>query len=157
MENGKSEKEEGRFEGLKEHKREPYPTFPARFLTPTDDTLLNDNSPNPNGKLNMKDLYDREVSGQPPINPNQDPSRDPAVFSSVLYYCCLILVLPILAFFVTKMVILEKVLSYASDSVMSNVISAGVSVIILHVALGLFIYKAYFDSAPAKSRLGKQE
>ncbi len=82
-----------------------------------------------------------------------------STFLSVLYYSGLILVLPIAAFFTTKSVVLETFLGYDSD-VTCNVISAVVAVVVLHVALGVFIYKAYFEGASStakKSLVGKQE
>ena len=79
------------------------------------------------------------------------------VFGSVLYYCSLILFLPLLAFLVTKTVVLEAVLGQDADAVSTNVTSAVVAVVVLHLALGLFIYKAYFQQEAPKARIGKQE
>lgn len=100
---------------------------------------------------------DEHTSSVKSLNPNHDPSKDSAVFSSVLYYCLLILCLPILSFFLTKLILLELIFQFDPASVSTNIISAVVAVIVLHLALGLFIWKAYFDTDPAKKRIGKQE
>ncbi len=86
-----------------------------------------------------------------------DGSSAGEVFGSVLYYCGLILLLPLVAFFATKTVLLESLMGAEADSVSSNVASAAVAVVVLHLALGLFIYKAYFQQPQPKSRIGKQE
>ena len=39
----------------------------------------------------------------------------------------------------------------------TNVVSAAVAVLVLHVGLAIFIYKAYFETETPKARLGKQE
>ncbi len=99
--------------------------------------------------------------GQPPAQQNNLDQQDSAaageVFGSVLYYCSLILFLPLVAFFVTRTVVLESVLGVEADSVSSNVSAAVVAVVVLHLALGLFIYRAYFTSTAPKARIGKQE
>jgi len=43
-----------------------------------------------------------------------------------------------------------------SDSVAANVTSAAAAVVVLHVALGVFIYRAYFQE-PGKAKVAKQE
>lgn len=75
--------------------------------------------------------------------------------ASILRYCSLILVLPILSFFVTKIVVLESVLGFDAGNVATNVVSAIVAVVVLHVGLGIFIYKAYFETE-IKTKIGKQ-
>ena len=96
------------------------------------------------------------LRGQMPGKDATDLSGSGEVFSSVLWYSSLILILPIFTFFVTKIVVLEMLMGMATG-VFTNVVSAAVAVLVLHVGLGLFIYKAYFEGSPAKSRLGKQE
>ena len=93
---------------------------------------------------------------------------DGAVFKTVLFYSVLILLLPIGSFFVTKSIIFEMILGQVTiptftismtihllsilidtinistcqeSTIGSNIVSAVVAVIILHLALGLFIYK----------------
>lgn len=78
-------------------------------------------------------------------------------FSSILKYMAFILLAPIAAFFVTKNGLSVVYGADAGESIRSNVISAAAAVIVLHVGLGVFIYKAYFDTGPAKRRIGKQE
>lgn len=98
------------------------------------------------------------LRGQMPMGGSKDAdlSGSGEVFSSVLWYSSLILILPILTFFLTKIVLLEMLMGMASG-VSTNVMSAGAAVLVLHVGLGIFIYKAYFAGSPAKSRIGKQE
>ncbi len=103
-----------------------------------------------------------DLRGMRPENDGEDgtSSAEAAAFRSVLYHCSLILVLPLVVFFATKFFALEKIIlgTVDEDSVAGNVLAAAVAVAVLHVALGLFIYRAYFSSAPpAKGRLGKQE
>ena len=76
-------------------------------------------------------------------------------FSSILGYCSLIIVAPIFSFFLTKLVVLETVLGWP-NSVATNVASAAVAVIVLHLGLGVFIYTAYFETEK-KVKIGKQE
>ena len=85
---------------------------------------------------------------------------DGAVFKTVLFYSVLILLLPIGSFFTTKSIIFEIILGQVSFTIItnilywfkyldksqestigSNIVSAVVAVIVLHLALGLFIYK----------------
>ena len=65
---------------------------------------------------------------------------DGAVFKTVLFYSVLILLLPIGCFFTTKSIIFETILGQES-TIGTNIVSAVVAVIVLHLALGLFIYK----------------
>ncbi len=87
------------------------------------------------------------------------PTSSLETFSTVLGYCVLILVMPILSFFVSKSFVLERVLGMSDpdSAIWVNVVSAIVAVLVLHGALGIFIYKAYFEGAPAKAKIGKQE
>jgi len=74
----------------------------------------------------------------------QNPQSDWAVLKTVLFYSVLILVLPIGSFFATKSLLFEWFLGQTA-TIGTNIVSAVVAVIVLHLALGLFIYKAYFD------------
>lgn len=65
------------------------------------------------------------------------------VFKTVLIHCLVIIALPVLSFFTSKVFIFDGLLGL--NHVPSNIYSAGVAVIVLHVALGAFIYRAYFD------------
>ncbi|XP_065219157.1 vacuolar ATPase assembly integral membrane protein VMA21 homolog [Planococcus citri] len=62
-------------------------------------------------------------------------------FKSAVVYCGCILILPILAFFTSKVVVFDSILSLSVTS--SNVCSAICAVVVLHISLGAFIYKAY--------------
>ncbi|XP_011685264.1 PREDICTED: vacuolar ATPase assembly integral membrane protein VMA21 homolog [Wasmannia auropunctata] len=64
-------------------------------------------------------------------------------FKTVLYHSVVILALPVIAFFTSKVFLFDGLLGL--NNVPSNVYSAGVAVIVLHIALGVFIYRAYFD------------
>ncbi|KAG7206375.1 hypothetical protein KM043_003741 [Ampulex compressa] len=64
-------------------------------------------------------------------------------FKTVLFHCIVIIALPVLSFFMSKLFIFDGLLGL--NNVPSNVYSAGVAVLVLHVALGAFIYRAYFD------------
>lgn len=81
---------------------------------------------------------------------NSDLS-DGAVFKTVLFYSVLILLMPIGSFFATKMVFFEIILGQES-SITTNIVSAIVAVVVLHLALGLFIYKAYFAGGKKGSK-----
>ncbi|XP_043261823.1 vacuolar ATPase assembly integral membrane protein VMA21 homolog [Colletes gigas] len=65
------------------------------------------------------------------------------VFKIVLFYCIVIIALPVLLFFASKIFIFDGLLGL--NHVPSNVYSAGVAIVALHLALGAFIYRAYFD------------
>ncbi|XP_052896364.1 vacuolar ATPase assembly integral membrane protein VMA21 homolog [Anopheles moucheti] len=75
-------------------------------------------------------------------------------FKTVFSYCILIIVLPVLTFFTSKHWLFDGLLQLSS--VTSNIYSAVSAVVALHVALFLFIYKAYFaasnDSPDSGSR-----
>ncbi|XP_012234479.1 vacuolar ATPase assembly integral membrane protein VMA21 homolog [Linepithema humile] len=64
-------------------------------------------------------------------------------FKTVLYHSVVILALPVIAFFTSKVFLFDGILGLTN--IRSNVYSAGIAVLVLHVALGAFIYRAYFD------------
>lgn len=66
------------------------------------------------------------------------------LFKTVFFYCIVIIAAPVITFFWTKLFFFETLLN--TDSIASNVYSAILAVIVLHIALGLFIYRAYSDS-----------
>ncbi|XP_076237467.1 vacuolar ATPase assembly integral membrane protein VMA21 homolog [Calliopsis andreniformis] len=74
------------------------------------------------------------------------------VFKTVLFHCLVIIALPVLSFFSSKIFIFDGLLGL--NHVPSNVYSAGVAVIVLHIGLGAFIYRAYFDD-PSKTQMKK--
>lgn len=59
-----------------------------------------------------------------------------------------------MTFFITKIVIFNTILNV--NTVTSNVMSAVAAVLALHLALGLFIYRAYFE-ADKKKHVTKQD
>ncbi|XP_018326693.1 vacuolar ATPase assembly integral membrane protein VMA21 homolog [Agrilus planipennis] len=69
---------------------------------------------------------------------------DFGVFTTVFFYCSLIIVGPVVTFFVVKLILLDGMLGV--NNVTSSVWSAILAVIVLHIALGMFIVKAYSDS-----------
>ena len=77
-------------------------------------------------------------------------------FKSVLSYCILILGGPVLAFFVTRFGVLGGVLGWDPSAIRTEVTSAVVAVVVLHIALGFFIVRAYF-SGEDKSKMGKSD
>ncbi|XP_044748690.1 vacuolar ATPase assembly integral membrane protein VMA21 homolog [Coccinella septempunctata] len=70
------------------------------------------------------------------------------VFKNVLFYISFILIAPISTFFGSKSIIFQGI--FGVDSVASNIWSAVFAVVVLHLALGMYIYRAYFDSEPPK-------
>ncbi|XP_055625267.1 vacuolar ATPase assembly integral membrane protein VMA21 homolog [Toxorhynchites rutilus septentrionalis] len=78
-------------------------------------------------------------------------------FRVVFFYCLLIIILPIITFFSTKSIVFDGYLQLSDVS--SNIYSAISAVIVLHIALGLYIYRAYFDgpSSPGDSRKESQK
>jgi len=64
-------------------------------------------------------------------------------FKTVFYHSIVILALPVISFFTSKIFLFDGILGL--NTVPSNVYSAGVAIIVLHIALGVFIYRAYFD------------
>ncbi|KAK1135968.1 hypothetical protein K0M31_000538 [Melipona bicolor] len=70
-------------------------------------------------------------------------SSELQVFKTVLLHCLVITTLPVFSFFSSKIFIFDGLLGL--DHIPSNVYSAGVAILVLHVALGAFIYRAYFD------------
>ena len=72
-------------------------------------------------------------------------------FKTVLYHSVIILALPVIAFFTSKVFLFDGI--FGLSNVPSNVYSAGVAVIVLHIALGAFIYRAYFDDRSKTSTI----
>ena len=83
---------------------------------------------------------------------------DGVVFSTVLSYCLLILGGPIATFFASKSLLFSGLLGWDPDSNWTSVASAVLAVVFLHVALGLFIAKAFFGTSDqAKVKIGKKD
>ncbi|ENN80392.1 vacuolar ATPase assembly integral membrane protein VMA21 homolog [Dendroctonus ponderosae] len=72
------------------------------------------------------------------------------VFKTVLAYSAFILASPVIAFFVTKFLFFEGLLGISSTA--SNVWSAVLAVVVLHIALGMYIYRAYSDGDKPKTK-----
>ncbi|KAJ6630902.1 Vacuolar ATPase assembly integral membrane protein VMA21 like, partial [Pseudolycoriella hygida] len=76
-------------------------------------------------------------------------ASDSTAFQTVLFYCLLIIFLPIVTFFSLKYMLFDTVLQ--ATSVQSNIYSAVAAVVALHFALGLYLYRAYFNAEATAS------
>ncbi|XP_073965993.1 vacuolar ATPase assembly integral membrane protein VMA21 homolog [Choristoneura fumiferana] len=77
------------------------------------------------------------------------------VFRTVIKYCLIIIIVPIISFFTSKIVLFDGLLRL--DVTTSSVYSAVVAVLVLHVTLGLYIYKAYGEAEVAPSKPLKKD
>ncbi|XP_023934276.1 vacuolar ATPase assembly integral membrane protein VMA21 homolog [Bicyclus anynana] len=77
------------------------------------------------------------------------------VFQTVIKYCLFIIIVPVLSFFVVKILIFDSILKL--EAVTSSVYSAVVAVVVLHVTLGLYIYRAYSESEKAPTKPVKKD
>jgi hypothetical protein len=66
---------------------------------------------------------------------------DLQTFRTVFQYCFIIIVVPVASFFGAKSIVFDGVLGLAR--VQSNVYSAIVTVVVLHIILGAYIYRAF--------------
>ncbi|XP_049881129.1 vacuolar ATPase assembly integral membrane protein VMA21 homolog [Pectinophora gossypiella] len=66
------------------------------------------------------------------------------VFTTVIRYCLLIISIPVLSFFLAKLVLFDGILKL--EPITSSVYSAVVAVLVLHIALALYIYRAYYEA-----------
>ncbi|BFF97711.1 vacuolar ATPase assembly integral membrane protein VMA21 homolog [Drosophila madeirensis] len=78
-----------------------------------------------------------------------EDSQDYSSFKTVLFYCMLIVFLPVITFFLMKAVVLDGFFDMSEVKV--NIFSAVGAVVSLHIALGLYIYRAYFGAASSKA------
>ncbi|OAD58714.1 Vacuolar ATPase assembly integral membrane protein VMA21, partial [Eufriesea mexicana] len=69
-------------------------------------------------------------------------------FKTVLLHCMVILALPVISFFISKIFIFDGLLGF--PDIASNVYASAVSILVLHIGLGSFIYRAYFDNQARK-------
>ncbi|KAH8305663.1 vacuolar ATPase assembly integral membrane protein VMA21 homolog [Drosophila kikkawai] len=76
-------------------------------------------------------------------------SQDYSSFKTVLFYCMLIVFLPVLTFFVLKGFVLDQFFNISEVKV--NIAAAVGAVVSLHIALGLYIYRAYFGTSGSKA------
>ncbi|KAK7069329.1 vacuolar ATPase assembly integral membrane protein vma21 [Halocaridina rubra] len=74
---------------------------------------------------------------------DQGPTEG-VLLTAVLPYVLMIVLLPIGSFFFTKTIIFQDILDYNETT--ANVYSAVCAVVILHILLALFIYKAFRES-----------
>ncbi|XP_022212930.1 vacuolar ATPase assembly integral membrane protein VMA21 homolog [Drosophila obscura] len=78
-----------------------------------------------------------------------EDSQDFSSFKTVLFYCMLIVFLPVITFFLMKGVVLDGFFKMSEMKV--NIFSAVGAVVALHIALGLYIYRAYFGATGSKA------
>ncbi|KAF7268074.1 hypothetical protein GWI33_018737 [Rhynchophorus ferrugineus] len=71
-----------------------------------------------------------------------------STFSTILAYSIFIIASPIATFFVTKFFFFEGLLGVSSTG--ANIWSAVMAVVMLHIAMGLYIYRAYFEAERVK-------
>lgn len=76
-------------------------------------------------------------------------------FGTVFFYCALIIIFPILAFFTSKTFLFDGY--WHMEAVKSNIFSAVTAVIALHIALGMYIYRAYNTSKAQRELDAKLE
>jgi len=73
-----------------------------------------------------------------------DGMSEKEVFKTCLFHCILIVASPIFTFFTSKILFFDGLLQL--ESMQANLYSAISAVIVLHVALANFIYRAYFQT-----------
>jgi len=69
-------------------------------------------------------------------------------FRKVFQYCFIIIVVPVASFFGTKSIVFDSVLGLTR--VQSNVYSAIVTVVVLHIILGVYIHQAFLSDTVQK-------
>lgn len=85
------------------------------------------------------------MASQSPISfSKQVEESEAVVFSTVLFYSLLILLAPLGTFLVTQLTFNGII---GTDSQTSNIWAAVLAVIVLHVMLGLFIYRTFVPAA----------
>ncbi|XKL65316.1 hypothetical protein PGB90_008736 [Kerria lacca] len=89
----------------------------------------------------MQDVADFQSNSVSDLSRMKNDMPEYIAFKSTLLYSASILILPILSFFLSKIIVFDGIFSH--NLVTSNICSAACSVLVLHIALGIFIYKAY--------------
>ncbi|XP_048480947.1 vacuolar ATPase assembly integral membrane protein VMA21 homolog [Plutella xylostella] len=69
---------------------------------------------------------------------------DLQVFRTVIKYCLFIIIVPVFSFFTAKTVVFDGILRL--EAIPSSVYSAVVAVLVLHITLGVYIFKAYTEA-----------
>ena len=75
-------------------------------------------------------------------------ANDSNIFRTALTYCIYIIILPISSFFLSKWTLFDS--WYGSDSVAGNIWSAIVAVLVLHICLFVYVFKAFATDKPIK-------
>ncbi|XP_065359758.1 vacuolar ATPase assembly integral membrane protein VMA21 homolog [Calliphora vicina] len=92
-----------------------------------------------------------EAAKQAKHNKQQfDDVKDFSSFKTVLFYCSLIVFLPVVTFFCLKAAVLDRL--FVLTETKSNIYSAVGAVLSLHFALALYIYRAYFGSSTQRQK-----
>ncbi|KAI5645153.1 VMA21-like domain-containing protein [Phthorimaea operculella] len=82
------------------------------------------------------------------MNQTQEEEKsDLQLLQAIVKYVILLSSIPVLTFFVSKLVVFDLILAF--EQTQSSVYSAILAVIVLHIALGHYIYKAYYEAEKA--------
>ncbi|XP_030382582.1 vacuolar ATPase assembly integral membrane protein VMA21 homolog [Scaptodrosophila lebanonensis] len=84
------------------------------------------------------------------VKQRSEDSQDYSSLKTVLFYCSLIVFLPVATFFALKGFVLDKFFSMGELKV--NIASAVGAVVALHLAFGLYIYRAYFTDTKSQTK-----
>ncbi|KAK3930164.1 Vacuolar ATPase assembly integral membrane protein VMA21-like protein, partial [Frankliniella fusca] len=79
---------------------------------------------------------------------------DLSVFGVVLYYSLFIIVSPVVTFFASKYAF-DNIFGFSNVS--SNISAAVGAVVMLHIALGMYIFKAYSKPSEVPEKPAKQD
>ncbi|CAG4941114.1 vacuolar ATPase assembly integral membrane protein VMA21 homolog [Colias croceus] len=77
------------------------------------------------------------------------------VFRTVIKYCLFIIIVPVVSFFLVKSLLFDGLLRL--EPITSSVYSAVVAVVVLHITLGLYIYRAYSEAEKAPTKPVKKD
>ncbi|KAI8117289.1 vacuolar ATPase assembly integral membrane protein VMA21 homolog [Lucilia cuprina] len=92
-----------------------------------------------------------EGSKQAKLNKQKsDDVKDYSSFKTVLFYCSLIVFLPVVTFFFLNTLVLDRF--FILTETKSNIYSAVGAVLALHFALALYIYRAYFGGSTQRQK-----
>ncbi|CAG7831223.1 unnamed protein product [Allacma fusca] len=96
------------------------------------------------------------TSRQKDTNMDKTGMSEKDIFSTVLVHCLLIIISPILTFFVFNFWIFSGL---GLEAMTNNIYSAFAAVVVLHIALANFIYRAYHntETIPGFDKLDKED
>ncbi|XP_076047809.1 vacuolar ATPase assembly integral membrane protein VMA21 homolog [Oratosquilla oratoria] len=93
--------------------------------------------------MDSKTTYLTSIPGGDSFLGERGPTEESLLFT-VLPYVLMIIIFPLTAFFISKTFVFQDILGYSETS--ANVGSAIFSIVLLHILLVIFIYKAYTDT-----------